>query len=57
VADVVDHPLSDQEARQLSQAPSQKREVMIRRLGLGDLVISRRSASVKVFGRPPTFRS
>jgi len=38
VADVVDHPLSHQELRQLGQAPGGKRQVMPNRLGLRDLL-------------------
>jgi len=38
VADVVDHPLSDKELRQLRQAPGGKRQVMLARPGLGDLL-------------------
>jgi len=55
VADVVDHPLRDQEVRQLRQAPGGKRQVVLGRLGLGDLLDSRRSGSVNVFGRPPLY--
>ena len=38
VADVVDHPLSDQELRQLRQAPGGKRQVMLDRPRPGDLL-------------------
>jgi hypothetical protein len=38
VADVVDHPLGDQEVRQLGQAPGRKRQVVFGRLGLRDLL-------------------
>jgi hypothetical protein len=38
MADVVDHPLSHQELGQLRQAPSGKRQVMLGRPGLGDLL-------------------
>jgi hypothetical protein len=38
VADVVDHPLSHQELRQLGQAPGGKRQVVVGRPGLGDLL-------------------
>ena len=38
VADVVDHPLSHQEVGQLGQAPRRKRQVVITRPGLGDLL-------------------
>jgi hypothetical protein len=37
VADVIDHPLGHQEIGQLGQAPGGKRQVMLGRLGLGDL--------------------
>jgi hypothetical protein len=38
VADVVDHPLGDQEVRQLGQAPGRKRQAVLGWLGLGDLL-------------------
>src|SRR6266498_4571530 len=38
MADVVDHPLSHQELRQLRQAPGGKRQAMLGRPGLGDLL-------------------
>ncbi|WP_229894182.1 hypothetical protein [Streptomyces glebosus] len=38
VADVVDHPLGDQEVRQLGQTPGRERQVVLGRLGLGDLL-------------------
>jgi hypothetical protein len=38
VADVVDHPLSHQELRQLGQAPGGKWQAMVGRAGLGDLL-------------------
>ncbi len=38
VADVIDHPLGHQEIGQLGQAPGGKRQVMLDRLGLGDLL-------------------
>src|ERR1022692_3637958 len=38
VADVVDHPLSHHEFRWLRQAPGGERQVMLGRLGLGDLL-------------------
>jgi hypothetical protein len=38
VADVVDHPLGHQEIRQLGQAPGEKRQVVLGRPGLGDLL-------------------
>jgi hypothetical protein len=38
VADVVDHPLGHQELRQLGQAPGRKRQAMLSRLRLGDLL-------------------
>nr|WP_242675749.1 hypothetical protein [Streptosporangium minutum] len=38
VADVVDYSLSDQELRQLGQAPGRERQVMLGRLRLGDLL-------------------
>lgn len=56
VADAVDHPLGNQEVGRLAQAPDRKRQVMLGRLGLGIFLISRRSGSVKVFGRPPGSR-
>lgn len=55
VADVVDHPLSDQELRQLGQAPGRKRQAVLGRLDLATFLISRRSGSVNVFGRPPLY--
>jgi hypothetical protein len=38
VGDVVDHPLSDQELRQLVRAPGGKRQAMLGWLGLGGLL-------------------
>jgi hypothetical protein len=38
VADVVDHPLGDQEVRQLGQTPGRERQVALGRLGLRDLL-------------------
>jgi hypothetical protein len=38
MADVVDHPLSHQELRQLVQAPGGKRQAMLGGPGLGDLL-------------------
>lgn len=38
MADVVDHPLSDEEARQFGQAPGRKWQAMLSRSGLGDLL-------------------
>ena len=38
VADVVDHPLGDQEVGQLGQAPGRERQAVLDRLGLGDLL-------------------
>jgi hypothetical protein len=38
VADVVDHPLGDQELRQLGQAPRRERQAMLGWPGLGDLL-------------------
>jgi len=38
VADVVDHPLSDQELCQLRQAPGGKRQAVVGRVRLGDLL-------------------
>ena len=38
VADVIDHPLSDHELRQLGQAPRRERQIMLRWPGLGDLL-------------------
>jgi hypothetical protein len=38
VADVVDHPLGDQEVSQLGQAPGRKRQAVLGRLGPGDLL-------------------
>jgi hypothetical protein len=38
MADVIDHPLSHQELRQLRQAPGGKRQVVLGWLGLGDLL-------------------
>jgi hypothetical protein len=55
MADVVDHPLSHQELAQLRQAPGGKRQVMLHRPGLGDLLISRRWLKVNFGGRPPLY--
>jgi hypothetical protein len=38
VADVVDHPLGDQEVGQLGQAPGRERQAVLGRLRLGDLL-------------------
>jgi hypothetical protein len=38
MADVVDHPLSDEELGQLGQAPRRERQVVILRSGKGDLL-------------------
>lgn len=38
VADVVDHPLGDQEVRQLGQTPGRERQVVLGRLRLRDLL-------------------
>jgi hypothetical protein len=38
VADVVDHPLSDQKVGQLGQAPGRERQAVLDRPGLGDLL-------------------
>jgi hypothetical protein len=38
VADVVDHPLGDQEVGQFDQAPSRERQAVLGRPGLGDLL-------------------
>jgi hypothetical protein len=38
MADVAGHPLGDQEAGQLGQAPRGERQVMLGRLGLGELL-------------------
>jgi hypothetical protein len=38
VADVVDHPLGDQEVGQLGQAPGREGKAVLGRLGLGDLL-------------------
>jgi hypothetical protein len=38
VADVVDHPLDDQEVGQLGQAPSREGQAVLGRLGLGELL-------------------
>lgn len=56
VADVINHPLSDQEVGHLGQAPGRKRQAVLSRPGLGDLPnLTQRSGSVKVFGRPPLY--
>ena len=52
MADVVDHPLGDQELGQLGQAPGRKGQVVVLRAGQGDLLISLRSGNVNVGGRP-----
>jgi hypothetical protein len=38
VADVVDHPLGDQEVGQFGQAPGREGQAVLGRLGLGDLL-------------------
>ncbi|WSK67007.1 hypothetical protein OG295_01600 [Streptomyces sp. NBC_01276] len=38
MADIVDHPLGDQEVGQLGQAPGRERQAVLGRLGLGDLL-------------------
>jgi hypothetical protein len=38
MADVVDHPLGDQELRQLGQAPGREGQVVVLRSGQGDLL-------------------
>lgn len=38
VADVVDHPLGDEEVRQLGQTPGRERQVVLGRFGLRDLL-------------------
>nr|WP_291417210.1 hypothetical protein [Actinophytocola sp.] len=38
MADVVDHPLGDQEVGQLGQAPGRERQAVLDRLRLGDLL-------------------
>ncbi len=55
MADVVDHPLGDQELGQLGQAPGRKGQVVVLRAGQGDLLISLRSGKVNVGGRPPAY--
>jgi hypothetical protein len=55
VADVVDHPLGHQELGQPIQAPGGERQVMPGRLGLGDLLISRRCLRVNFGGWPPLY--
>ena len=55
VADVVDHPLSHQELRQLRQAPSGKRQIMLGRPGLGDLLDLPPLRKVNFGGRPPLY--
>jgi len=52
VADVVDHPLSDQEVGQLGQAPGGERQVMVLGRDRVSCLIARRWARVKVGGRP-----
>ena len=53
MADVVDHPLSDQELRQLRQAPGRKRQAMLGGLDLAIFLTSRRCGRVNLGGRPP----
>ncbi|MCA2181495.1 hypothetical protein LDL08_35575 [Nonomuraea glycinis] len=56
VADVVDHPLCDQEVGQLGQDPSRKRQAVLSvGLDLAIFLISRRSGRLKVLGRPPLY--
>jgi len=55
VADVVDHPLGDQEVGQLGQAPGRERQAVLGRLGLGDLLDLPASGRLKVLGRPPAY--
>ena len=55
MADVVDHPLGDEELGQLGQAPGRKRQTVIGRAGQSDLVNLLRCGRVKVGGRPPAY--
>ncbi|KRA46028.1 hypothetical protein ASD97_38100 [Streptomyces sp. Root63] len=55
VADVVDHPLGDQEVGQLGQAPGRERQAVLAGLDFAIFLISRRSGRVNVLGRPPLY--
>ena len=55
VADVVDHPLGDQEVRQLGQAPGRERQVMLGRPGLGDLLDLPALGQRELRRRPPLY--
>ena len=56
MADVVDHPLSDQELGQLGQAPRRERQVVVLRAGQRHLLdLPGAAASVNVGGRPPAY--
>ena len=55
MADVVDHPLGDQEVGQLGQAPGRERQPVLGGLDLAIFLISRRCGSVNVGGRPPVY--
>jgi hypothetical protein len=55
VADVVDHPLGHQEIGQLGQAPGGKRQVVLGRPGLGELLDLPPLTEVNFGGRPPLY--
>ncbi len=55
MADVVDHPLGDQEARQLARLQVENGRSCSVGLDFAIFLISRRSGSVNVFGRPPEY--
>ena len=55
MADVVDHPLGDQELGQLGQAPGRKGQVVVLRRDRAIFLISLRSGNVNLGGRPPEY--
>ena len=55
MGDVLDHPLGDQEVRQLGQAPPGKRQPVLGGLDLAIFLTSRRWASMNTGGRPPAY--
>ena len=55
VADVVGYPLSDQEVRQLGQAPGKERQAMLSGLGLGDFIDLPALDKVNFGASPPRY--
>jgi hypothetical protein len=56
VADVVDHPLGDEELGQLGQAPVENGKSWSTGRDKASFLIATRCGSVKVGGRPPAYR-